>query len=90
MNDRTCGSRSVLSVASHRGVGATAAATRPLETDVTCFQVLSARTVDQMVQAARSGKQNIVEGSKAATASKDMEIKLTNVARASAVRRYHN
>ncbi|NTV13088.1 MAG: four helix bundle protein [Desulfobulbaceae bacterium] len=41
------------------------------------------RTVDQMVQAARSGKQNIVEGSKAATTSKEMEIKLTNVARAS-------
>lgn len=41
------------------------------------------RTVDQMVQAARSGKQNIVEGSKAAPTSKEMEIKLTNVARAS-------
>jgi len=41
------------------------------------------RTVDQMVQAARSGKQNIVEGSKAAQTSKEMEIKLTNVARAS-------
>lgn len=41
------------------------------------------RTVDQMIQAARSGKQNIVEGSKAATTSKEMEIKLTNVARAS-------
>ncbi len=41
------------------------------------------RTIDQMVQAARSGVQNIVEGSKAATTSKEMEIKLTNVARAS-------
>jgi four helix bundle suffix protein len=41
------------------------------------------RTIDQMVQAARSGKQNIVEGSKAATTSKEAEIKLTNVARAS-------
>ena len=40
-------------------------------------------TVDQMVQAARSGKQNIVEGSKAAIASREMEIKRTNVARAS-------
>ena len=40
-------------------------------------------TIDQMVQAARSGKQNIVEGSKASTTSKEMEIKLTNVARAS-------
>lgn len=43
----------------------------------------SDRTADQMIQAARSGKQNIVEGSKAATTSKEMEIKLTNVARAS-------
>lgn len=41
------------------------------------------RTNDQMVQAARSGKQNIVEGSKASGTSKEMEIKLTNVARAS-------
>src|SRR3989442_2112065 len=41
------------------------------------------RTVDQMVQAARSGKQNIVEGSQASATSKEMEIKLTNVARAS-------
>ncbi len=41
------------------------------------------RTVDQMVQASRSGKQNIIEGSKAAMTSKETEIKLTNVARAS-------
>lgn len=41
------------------------------------------RTVDQMVQAARSGKQNIAEASRAAGTSKEMEIKLTNVARAS-------
>ncbi len=41
------------------------------------------RTIDQMVQAARSGKQNIAEGSKAAGTSKETEIKLTNVARAS-------
>lgn len=41
------------------------------------------RTVDQMVQAARSGKQNIIEGSLASGTSKEMEIKLTNVARAS-------
>jgi len=41
------------------------------------------RTIDQMIQAARSGKQNILEGSKAGTTSKEMEIKLTNVARAS-------
>jgi len=41
------------------------------------------RTIDQMIQAARSGKKNILEGSKAATTSKETEIKLTNVARAS-------
>lgn len=41
------------------------------------------RTHDQMVQAARSGVQNIAEGSKASGTSKKMEIKLTNVARAS-------
>jgi four helix bundle suffix protein len=41
------------------------------------------RTTDQMVQAARSGVQNIVEGSMASGTSKKMEIKLTNVARAS-------
>ena len=41
------------------------------------------RTYDQMVQAARSGKQNIIEGSQASGTSKEMEIKLTNVARAS-------
>ncbi len=41
------------------------------------------RTVDQMVQAARSGKQNILEGSRASGTSKQTEIKLTNVARAS-------
>ena len=43
----------------------------------------SDRTYDQMVQAARSGKQNILEGSQASGTSKEMEIKLTNVARAS-------
>jgi len=41
------------------------------------------RTFDQMVQAARSGKQNIIEGSAASGTSKETEIKLTNVARAS-------
>lgn len=41
------------------------------------------RTIDQMVQAARSGKQNILEGSQAAGTSKKTEIKLTSVARAS-------
>lgn len=41
------------------------------------------RTIDQMIQSARSGKQNLLEGSKAAQTSKEMEIKLTNVARAS-------
>lgn len=41
------------------------------------------RTTDQMVQAARSGKQNILEGSQASGTSKETELKLTNVARAS-------
>lgn len=41
------------------------------------------RTHDQMVQAARSGKQNILEGSQASGTSKETEIKLVNVARAS-------
>jgi four helix bundle suffix protein len=41
------------------------------------------RTIDQMVQAARSGKQNIAEGSMASATSKETEIKLTNVAKAS-------
>jgi len=43
----------------------------------------SDRTYDQMVQAARSGKQNILEGSEASGISKETEIKLTGVARAS-------
>lgn len=41
------------------------------------------RTHDQMVQAARSGVQNIAEGSQASATSKKMELKLTQVARAS-------
>src|SRR5262245_31375037 len=41
------------------------------------------RTKDQMVQAARSGVQNIAEGSVASGTSKKTELKLTNVARAS-------
>ena len=41
------------------------------------------RTYDQMVQAARSGKQNIIEGSLASATSKKTEIRLTSVARAS-------
>jgi four helix bundle suffix protein len=41
------------------------------------------RTVDQMVQAARSGRQNIAEGSRAAATSSQTELRLVNVARAS-------
>lgn len=41
------------------------------------------RTQDQMIQAARSGKQNIIEASMASGTSKETEIKLVNVARAS-------
>ncbi len=47
------------------------------------YLVKGDRTIDQMIQAARSGKQNIAEGSAAATTSREMEIKLYNVARAS-------
>lgn len=43
----------------------------------------SSRTKDQMVQAARSGKQNIVEGTQASRTSKKTELKLLGVARAS-------
>jgi four helix bundle suffix protein len=41
------------------------------------------RQFDQMVQAARSGRQNIIEGSERSATSKDTEMKLTDVARAS-------
>lgn len=47
------------------------------------FIDLRSRTHDQMVQAARSGKQNIAEGSMASGTSKKTELKLINVARAS-------
>ncbi len=43
----------------------------------------SYRTYDQMVQAARSGRQNIAEGCQASGTSKKTELKLVNVARAS-------
>lgn len=57
-----------------------------LLTDVFCKRFLPPygdRTVDQMNQAARSGKQNIVEGSEASMTSSEIEVKLMNVARAS-------
>lgn len=47
------------------------------------FPARGNRTVDQMVQAARSGKQNIVEGCEAGVTSAETELKLLNVARAS-------
>lgn len=50
---------------------------------VTQYIPCRSRTTDQMQQAARSCKQNIVEGSAASTTSTETEIKLTNVARAS-------
>ncbi len=55
-------------------------------TVVFCHRFLPAygdRTVDQMTQAARSCKQNIAEGSASSGTSKETELKLTNVARAS-------
>lgn len=50
-----------------------------------CEQYLNphSRTVDQMVQAARSGRQNIAEGSRAAATSSQTELRLLNVARSS-------
>jgi len=48
-----------------------------------CYIDRRSRTHDQMVQAARSGPQNIAEGSMASGTSKKTELKLTNVARAS-------
>lgn len=50
-----------------------------------CEKFLDARsrTVDQMVQAARSGRQNIAEGSRAAATSSQSELRLLNVARSS-------
>ena len=47
------------------------------------FMDRRSRTVDQMVQAARSGRQNIAEGSRASAASSQTELRLVNVARAS-------
>ena len=54
-------------------------------TQTFCQRLLSQRdrTVDQMIQAACSGKQNIVEASMASATSNETEIKLANVARAS-------
>ena len=57
--------------------------------DMTCYFVghylpaIGDRTVDQMKQAARSGKQNIAEGNEACTTSMESGIKLMNVAKAS-------
>ena len=47
------------------------------------FMDVRSRTVDQMVQAARSGRQNIAEGSRASATSSQTELRLVNVARAS-------
>lgn len=47
------------------------------------FVERNSRTRDQMVQAARSGRQNIAEGSQASGTSKKTELKLVGVARAS-------
>jgi restriction system protein len=52
------------------------------ETD-TKFYDPKGRQYDQMTQAARSGRQNIIEGSERSSTSKDTEMKLTDVARAS-------
>ncbi len=47
------------------------------------FKPEDKRTREQMIQAARSGKQNVIEGSMASGTSKETEIELTGVARAS-------
>lgn len=47
------------------------------------FLDIRSHTVDQMVQAARSGRQNIAEGSRAAATSSQTELRLLNVARSS-------
>ena len=55
-------------------------------TSVFCKRFLPAygdRTVDQIIQAARSGKQNIIEGTEDGMTSTEMELKLINVARSS-------
>ena len=57
-----------------------------LLTDIFCKRFLPPygdRTVDQMNQAARSGKQNIIEGSEVAMTSSETEVKLVNVGRSS-------
>jgi four helix bundle suffix protein len=56
--------------------------------DLTCescrrFLAKTDRTIDQMIQGARSGKQNIVEGSKISATSKETELKLLGFSRAS-------
>ena len=53
------------------------------------FLKVGDRTIDQMVQAARSGKQNLAEGNIDGSTSRDMELKLTNVNRASLYPRRH-
>jgi len=70
----------------YRELRSFAAATILYDTTVTfCERFLDkrSRTVDQMVQAARSGRQNIAEGSRAAATSSQTELRLINVARAS-------
>lgn len=47
------------------------------------FLAVNDRTIDQMIQTARSGKQNIAEGSASSTTSRESELKLLNVAKAS-------
>ena len=54
----------------------------PREARAKCYDP-KCRQYDQMTQAARSGRQNIIEGSERAATSKDTEMKLTDVARAS-------
>jgi four helix bundle suffix protein len=57
--------------------------TRDPREAATSFYDPQGRQYDQMTQAARSGRQNIIEGSERAATSKDTEMRLTDVARAS-------
>jgi restriction system protein len=86
-SDRSVGSRKRLRPGGgYRDLRSFQAATVVYDaTVVFCERFLDrrSRTVDQMIQAARSGRQNIAEGSRASTASSQTELRLVGVARAS-------
>ena len=84
--NRTNGTKILLAHGGYRGLKSYQTAEIIYDaTVVLCdrFVPKTSRTHDQMVQAARSGKQNIVEGSQASGTSKKTELKLVGIARAS-------